>query len=124
MTSFEGRQLIHLAERPINGPRISSPDIVRMLRKLRSDCWRKRSSRGEPFFPFSINNNSELVYSEDMIDLLGKRPFVNQSDDMDKWLDQHGGRERSAPPPLEEPAPGPVDPTPAPVATSTRIEDK
>ncbi|KAL4070837.1 ATP-dependent metallopeptidase Hfl [Scleroderma citrinum] len=65
----------------------------------------------------------EVIIREDMINLLGKRPFVNRSDDMDKWLDQHRGHERSAPPPIEESSSGPTDPTPAPVATSTRIED-
>jgi AFG3 family protein len=36
-----------------------------------------------------------------MIDLLGKRPFVGRSDDMDKWLDENRGG-KSAPPPLED----------------------
>lgn len=35
-----------------------------------------------------------------MIRLLGKRPFANRKDDMDKWLDENSP-ERSAPPPLE-----------------------
>jgi AFG3 family protein len=64
-------------------------------------------------------------YSEDMIDLLGKRPF-SRGDDMDKWLDENRG-EKSAPAPLEAPPPeapdapppteadGPM-PTPAPIA--------
>ncbi|KIJ68579.1 hypothetical protein HYDPIDRAFT_82055 [Hydnomerulius pinastri MD-312] len=65
----------------------------------------------------------EVITREDMIDLLGKRPFAGKADDMDKWLDQNRGSERSAPPPIEEPTPGSTDPTPAPVATSTRIED-
>ncbi|KAG6336125.1 hypothetical protein ID866_2963 [Astraeus odoratus] len=65
----------------------------------------------------------EVLTREDMINLLGKRPFANQSDEMDKWLDQHRGHERSAPPPIEESASGPNDVQPAPVATSTRIED-
>lgn len=50
---------------------------------------------------------------EDMIDLLGHRPFANRKDAMDKWLDENRSRERSAPPPLE--APG--EPTPAPAAS-------
>ena len=66
-----------------------------------------------------------LKYSEDMIDLLGKRPF-SRGDDMDKWLDENRG-EKSAPAPLEAPPPeapdtppptevdGPM-PTPAPIA--------
>ncbi|EGO05156.1 hypothetical protein SERLA73DRAFT_174109 [Serpula lacrymans var. lacrymans S7.3] len=65
----------------------------------------------------------EVITREDMIDLLGKRPFANKADDMDKWLDENRGNERSAPPPMEEPAPGSVDPAPAPMATSTKIED-
>ncbi|KAJ7125703.1 ATP-dependent metallopeptidase Hfl [Mycena crocata] len=43
----------------------------------------------------------ENITREDMIRLLGKRPFVGRSDDMDKWLDTHRGSEKSAPPPLE-----------------------
>ncbi|KAF7320306.1 ATP-dependent metallopeptidase [Mycena kentingensis (nom. inval.)] len=58
----------------------------------------------------------ENITREDMINLLGKRPFEGKSDDMDKWLDQHRGSEKSAPPPLEEP--------PMPVAASTRVEDR
>jgi AFG3 family protein len=67
----------------------------------------------------------EVITREDMISLLGKRPFKGKSDDMDKWLDDNQGlRERSAPPPFEEtPGPTPEDtPTPAPVAAATRIE--
>ncbi|KAJ7071148.1 peptidase family M41-domain-containing protein [Mycena amicta] len=33
--------------------------------------------------------DKENITREDMIRLLGKRPFVGRSDDMDKWLDQH-----------------------------------
>jgi AFG3 family protein len=65
------------------------------------------------------------TFSEDMISLLGKRPFKGKSDDMDKWLDDNQGlRERSAPPPFEE-TPGPTEdaPTPAPIAAATKIED-
>ncbi|KAL0951358.1 hypothetical protein HGRIS_008062 [Hohenbuehelia grisea] len=62
----------------------------------------------------------EVITREDMITLLGKRPFIGRSDDMDKWLDEHHG-ERSAPPPLENLPPAPDSPTPAPVA-STRID--
>ncbi|KAK0506303.1 ATP-dependent metallopeptidase Hfl [Armillaria luteobubalina] len=32
----------------------------------------------------------EVLTREDMIEMLGKRPFVGKSDDMDKWLDEHG----------------------------------
>lgn len=38
----------------------------------------------------------------DMIDLLGKRPFADKRDEMDKWLDENSKRgETSAPPPLD-----------------------
>ncbi|KEP52235.1 inner membrane AAA protease Yta12 [Rhizoctonia solani 123E] len=41
----------------------------------------------------------EILTRQDMIELLGKRPFTGQSDDMDKYLDKQG--EKSAPPPFE-----------------------
>ncbi|KAF8167778.1 peptidase family M41-domain-containing protein [Crassisporium funariophilum] len=65
----------------------------------------------------------EVITREDMIDLLGKRPF-SRGDDMDKWLDENRG-EKSAPPPLETPTPAEVDdpmPTPAPIAKA--LDDK
>lgn len=58
-----------------------------------------------------------------MIDLLGKRPFVGKADEMDKWLDQNRGSERSAPPPLEEGPRGSAEPAPAPVTASRSLED-
>lgn len=33
--------------------------------------------------------------------MLGKRPFAHKADEMDKWLDENLGKEKSAPPPLE-----------------------
>lgn len=45
------------------------------------------------------------IYSEDMIRLLGKRPFANRKDDMDKWLDENRP-DIVAPPPFEEAPPG------------------
>lgn len=68
----------------------------------------------------------ENITREDMIRLLGKRPFVGRSDDMDKWLDQHRGSEKSAPPPLENIDNGPaagVD-GPIPVAASITIDQR
>ncbi len=58
------------------------------------------------------------MYREDMIKLLGKRPF-DRADDMDKWLaeNQKLGT-RSAPPPLE-----PAE-VPLPVATSKTETDQ
>lgn len=74
----------------------------------------------------SKDHSHSSTFSEDMISLLGKRPFKGKSDDMDKWLDDNQGlRERSAPPPFEESPRSTPDeaPTPAPVAATTRIED-
>ncbi|KIM47890.1 hypothetical protein M413DRAFT_439571 [Hebeloma cylindrosporum] len=66
----------------------------------------------------------EVITREDMISLLGKRPFAGRSDDMDKWLDENRG-EKSAPPPLESPPPTEVDdPLPAPAPICTKIDDK
>ena len=67
--------------------------------------------------------DKEVISREDMIDMLGKRPFANKADEMDKWLDENRSRERSAPPPMEDSTPGPSGPAPQPVATSTKIED-
>jgi len=55
----------------------------------------------------------EVLTREDMIELLGKRPFSNRSDDMDKYLDEDAKRKGPgttvAPPPMEEmPEPNPV----------------
>jgi len=55
-----------------------------------------------------------------MINLLGKRPFIGRSDDMDKWLDENRG-EKSAPPPLETPTED-AGPAPAPVAIAKALE--
>ncbi|EPQ60581.1 ATP-dependent metallopeptidase Hfl [Gloeophyllum trabeum ATCC 11539] len=66
----------------------------------------------------------EVITREDMIRLLGKRPFGSRSDDMDKWLDEHPPSERHAPQPFPEgPAQDGLDqpPAPAPLATSSRV---
>lgn len=57
----------------------------------------------------------EVITREDMIGLLGKRPFPERADDMDRWLDNHG--KTVAPPPLETPPLTSPDPTPAPAPT-------
>ncbi|KAF8647901.1 hypothetical protein AX16_006433 [Volvariella volvacea WC 439] len=67
--------------------------------------------------------SKEVITREDMIDLLGKRPFVGKGDDMDKWLDENRG-EKSAPPPLE---PSPVADTEgfgSPVAATVRLDHR
>lgn len=58
----------------------------------------------------------EVITREDMIDLLGKRPFADKQDAMDKWLDENRKQERSAPPPLEA-----LEPTPA--LAASRVEN-
>jgi AFG3 family protein len=57
---------------------------------------------------------SQFDYREDMIELLGKRPFPGRSDDMDKWLDNNKAN-RSAPPPFEDP---PIPSVATPVTSS------
>lgn len=59
-----------------------------------------------------------------MINLLGKRPFVGRTDDMDKWLDDNRGPERSAPSPLESPVDSEPTPVPAPGVASSRLESR
>ncbi|KAI0067786.1 ATP-dependent metallopeptidase Hfl [Artomyces pyxidatus] len=60
----------------------------------------------------------------DMIGLLGKRPFANRSDDMDKWLDDNRGSERSAPPPLEPALDDTPTPTPTPGVAASKVDEK
>ncbi|TBU46090.1 ATP-dependent metallopeptidase Hfl [Dichomitus squalens] len=66
----------------------------------------------------------EVITREDMIALLGPRPFANRKDAMDKWLEENS-QERSAPPPLEtvEPTVAPEDPSPTPAPAAKRIDD-
>lgn len=58
------------------------------------------------------------IASEDMIRLLGRRPFANRKDEMDKWLDENRSGESSAPPPLETPG----EEVPAPTASSSPVD--
>ncbi|KAI0639712.1 ATP-dependent metallopeptidase Hfl [Trametes polyzona] len=60
----------------------------------------------------------EVITREDMIALLGPRPFANRKDAMDKWLEENS-QERSAPPPLESAEPSEANPAPA----AKRIDD-
>ena len=55
----------------------------------------------------------EVITREDMIGLLGRRPFPERADDMDRWLDKHG--KTVAPPPLETPPETPPETAPTPV---------
>lgn len=63
----------------------------------------------------------EVITRENMIELLGKRPFVGRSDDMDKWLDEN---HRSGPSQLPPPAPEVTDPVPGLVTAATRAEER
>jgi AFG3 family protein len=66
----------------------------------------------------------EVLTREDMINLLGKRPF-SKGDDMDKWLDEHRGSEKSAPPPLEDTPEPPIGSSePSPVAIATKLDSR
>ncbi|EMD42006.1 hypothetical protein CERSUDRAFT_42911 [Gelatoporia subvermispora B] len=61
----------------------------------------------------------EVLTREDMIEMLGHRPFANRRDDMDKWLDENRKRgESSAPPPLED-----LGPAEAPAPAATRVDE-
>ena len=66
--------------------------------------------------------SKEVITREDMREILGKRPFENRSDDMDKWLDEHASKKKgeisAPPPPIDELPPAPV-PTPF-----SRLDDK
>ncbi|RDX50423.1 ATP-dependent metallopeptidase Hfl [Lentinus brumalis] len=65
----------------------------------------------------------EVITREDMIDLLGPRPFANRKDAMDKWLEENSP-ERSAPPPLESvETNNPPSDSPDPAPAAKRIED-
>ncbi|KAH7102303.1 ATP-dependent metallopeptidase Hfl [Auriculariales sp. MPI-PUGE-AT-0066] len=70
--------------------------------------------------------DKEVLTREDMINLLGKRPFANKADEMDKWLDEHSPRgESSAPPPFESDVPtSPAAPNGVPVATSIPLNQR
>lgn len=52
----------------------------------------------------------EVLTREDMIELLGKRPFVGRSDDMDKYLDEQS-KKKGGPPPISD-APPPFEEMP------------
>jgi AFG3 family protein len=54
----------------------------------------------------------EVITREDMVRLLGKRPF-KRHDDMDKWLDENQKETQRAPPIPEGIIDPPSDPLPA-----------
>ena len=59
-----------------------------------------------------------------MIDLLGKRPFVGRSDDMDKWLDDNRERKGALPPPSGGPGSEIDDPMPGAAVAVRTLDDK
>ncbi|KIO30843.1 hypothetical protein M407DRAFT_242069 [Tulasnella calospora MUT 4182] len=59
----------------------------------------------------------EVLTREDMIELLGKRPFVGRSDDMDKYLDEQH-KKRGPPPIVDAPPPFEEMPKGEPVVAS------
>ncbi|EKM83580.1 hypothetical protein AGABI1DRAFT_50841 [Agaricus bisporus var. burnettii JB137-S8] len=64
----------------------------------------------------------EVITREDMIGLLGKRPFSSK-DDMDKWLDEHR-KEVKLPPSAEGEVDGPFpDPAPVPAPIAKSLDD-
>ncbi len=52
-------------------------------------------------FAFFVDRPLLTPFREDMIDLLGKRPFSGK-DDMDKWLDEHGSERKKVPLPIPD----------------------
>ncbi|KAK7468767.1 AAA ATPase afg3 [Stygiomarasmius scandens] len=63
----------------------------------------------------------EVLTREDMIRLLGKRPFAGRSDDMDKWLDEHQQGGVAAPEPSSNPLPS-DEPLPSPAVATKRVD--
>ncbi|KAJ3759819.1 ATP-dependent metallopeptidase Hfl [Lentinula raphanica] len=67
----------------------------------------------------------EVLTREDMINLLGKRPFAGRQDDMDKWLDEHQKHGLAAPEPVEKkPTPplSPDEPLPSPAVAIKKLD--
>ncbi|KAF8832242.1 ATP-dependent metallopeptidase Hfl [Lentinula edodes] len=65
----------------------------------------------------------EVLTREDMINLLGKRPFAGRQDDMDKWLDEHQ-KHGLAGPATDKPSPSlpPDDPLPTPAVAIKKLD--
>ncbi|KAJ2932768.1 hypothetical protein H1R20_g4326, partial [Candolleomyces eurysporus] len=96
------------------------------VRKMITDAYERTRTlltkhRGDVEKVAKLLLEKEVITREDMINLLGKRPFIGRSDDMDKWLDEN--RDLGALPPLgstDTPEPpssnghGPETPMPSP----------
>ncbi|KAJ8083853.1 AAA ATPase afg3 [Marasmius tenuissimus] len=65
----------------------------------------------------------EVLTREDMIDLLGKRPFSGREDDMDKWLDENRKSGVTAPPAAEQQPPVEDGPLPNAPAVASKALD-
>ncbi|KAF5374845.1 hypothetical protein D9758_000399 [Tetrapyrgos nigripes] len=65
--------------------------------------------------------DKEVLTREDMINLLGKRPFAGRSDDMDKWLDEQQKGGVAVPEPSSNPPPS-DDPLPSPTVATKRVD--
>ncbi|KAJ2919269.1 hypothetical protein MD484_g1131, partial [Candolleomyces efflorescens] len=91
------------------------------VRKMITDAYERTRTlltehRGDVEKVAKLLLEKEVITREDMINLLGKRPFANRSDDMDKWLDENQGG-LTAPPPFggtDTPEPGTENPMPSP----------
>ncbi|KAG6862417.1 Mitochondrial inner membrane m-AAA protease component [Termitomyces sp. Mi166 len=101
------------------------------VRKMITDAYERTRNlltehREDVIKVASLLLEREVITREDMIELLGKRPFVGRSDDMDKWLDENHRRRVGNPPVSETPPPGPeVDnPLPSPATAITRVKDR
>ena len=64
--------------------------------------------------------HSSASQSEDMIEILGKRPFASK-DDMDRWLDEHH-KQAKIPPSVEGEIDDPL-PSPTPVPIAKALDD-
>jgi len=71
----------------------------------------------------SLLLEKEVITRENMIELLGKRPFVGRSDDMDKWLDDNH-RTVSNPPQMPPLPTDTEEPIPGLVAAVTRVNER
>ncbi|KAG9049786.1 AAA ATPase afg3 [Tulasnella sp. UAMH 9824] len=65
----------------------------------------------------------EVLTREDMIELLGKRPFAGRSDDMDKYLDEQN-KKRGPPPVVDAPPPFEEMPKGEPMTTLLDIASR
>ncbi|KAL9715925.1 AAA ATPase afg3 [Leucoagaricus gongylophorus] len=64
--------------------------------------------------------SKEVITREDMIEILGKRPFASK-DDMDRWLDEHH-KQAKIPPSVEGEIDDPL-PSPTPVPIAKALDD-